>query len=180
MGLSLEEVRVPDAQETSQNRDVLLEGSLAEVLVHLVGAGKELVEVVVANVDGDAEANGTPDGVATTNPALEAEHVLGVDAELGDLLLVGGQSNKVLGDLTLAVRLLEEPRLGRVGVGGSLCGGEGLGGDQEEGGLGVRVGESLGHVGAVNVGDKVKGLVLGTVVLEGLSDHDGAAARDVG
>ncbi|GKT93537.1 hypothetical protein Ct61P_11387 [Colletotrichum tofieldiae] len=176
VSLGLEEVRVPHAEETTQDGDVLLQGGLAEVLVHLVGTGKELVEVVVADVDGDAEADGAPDGVTAADPALEAEHVLGVDAELGDLLLVGGQGDKVLGDIALAVRLLEEPRLGRVGVGGGLGGGEGLGGDEEEGGLGVRVGEGLGHVGAVNVGDEVQGLVLGTVVLEGLGDHDGAAA----
>jgi hypothetical protein len=30
-------------------------------------------------------------------------------------------------------------------------------------------------VGSVNVGDEVKGHVVGAVVLEGLGDHDGAA-----
>lgn len=175
MSLGLEEVRVPDAEKTTKDGNVLLQGGLAEVLVHGVGTGQELVEVVVADVDGNAEADGAPDGVATADPALEAEHVLGVDAELGDLLLVGRQSNEVLGDLALAVGLLEEPGLGGVGVGGGLGGGEGLGGDQEQSGLGIRVGEGLCHVGAVNVGDEVEGHVPGAVVLESLGDHDGAA-----
>ena len=129
MSLSLEEVRVPDAQETTENRNVLLEGSFAEVLVHGVGAGKELVEVVEANVEGNAQTNGAPDGVASTDPTFEAEHVLLVDTELGNLLLVVGEGNEVLGNVYLVVRLLEEPGLGSVGVGGGLGRGERLGGD---------------------------------------------------
>ena len=120
----MEKVRVPHAQETTQDGDVLLERSLAEVLVHGMGTAEELVEVVEANVKGDAETNGAPDGVATANPALEAKHVLGVDAKLGDLGLVRRQSNKVLGDFALVVRLLEEPGLGCVGIGSGnfVCG----------------------------------------------------------
>ena len=178
--LGLEKVRVPHTQETTEHGDVLLEGRLAEVLVHGVGAGEELVEVVVADVEGDAEADGAPDGVAAADPALEAEHVLAVDAELGDLGLVGGQGDEVLGDFAAAARLLEEPRLGRVGVGGGLGGGEGLGGDEEERRLWVGGVEGLGHVRAVDVGHEVEGHVLGAVVLESLGDHDGAAGREEG
>ena len=90
MRLGAEEVGVPHAQETADDGNVLLEGRLLEVLVHGVGAGKELVEVVEANVQSDAEADGAPDAVAATDPAFEAEHVLLVDSELGDLCLVGG------------------------------------------------------------------------------------------
>lgn len=175
MSLSLEEVRVPDAQETTEKRNVLLEGSLAEVLVHGVSTSKELVEVVETNVEGNAQTNGAPDGIASTNPAFEAEHVLLVDTELGNLLFVGGESNKVLGNVSLVLGLLEEPGLGSVGVGGGLGRGEGLGGDQEEGRLGVGVLEGLGDVSAVNVGNEVQSQVIRAVVLESLSDHDGTA-----
>lgn len=175
MSLSLEKVRVPHTQQTTENGNVLPEGSLAEMLVHGMSTGEELVEVLKANVDGNAEADGTPDRVSATDPALEAKHVLAVDAELGDLGLVGGEGDKVLGNLALVVGLLEEPGLGCVGVGACLGGGKGLGGDEEEGGLGVGVLEGLGHVSAVNVGDEMEGHVVGAVVLEGLCDHDGAA-----
>lgn len=175
MSLSLEKVRVPHTQQTTENGNVLPEGSLAEVLVHGMSTSEELVEVLKANINGNAEADGTPDRVSATNPALEAKHVLAVDAELGDLGLVGGEGDKVLGNLALVVGLLEEPGLGSVGVGARLGGGKGLGGDEEEGGLGVGVLEGLGHVSAVNVGDEVEGHVVGAVVLEGLGDHDGAA-----
>jgi hypothetical protein len=175
VSLGLEEVRVPDTQKTAKKRDVLLERSLAEVLVHGVSTAEELVEVVKANVESNAQTNGTPDRVSATDPALKAKHVLAVNTELGNLLFVGGEGDEMLGDLALVVGLLEEPLLGRVGVGGGLGGGEGLGGDQEKGGLGVRVLEGLGDVGSVNVGDEVEGHVIGAVVLEGLGDHDRAA-----
>lgn len=175
MSLSLEEVRVPDAQQTSQDGNVLLERGLAEVLVHSMSTAKECVEVVEANVEGNAEANGAPDGVSTADPALEAKHVLAVDSKLGHLSLVGRQGNKVLGNFAFAASLLEEPRLGSVGIGGGLGGGEGLGSNEEEGGFWVRGLEGLGHVSAVNVGNEVEGHVVGTVELEGLGDHDRAA-----
>ncbi|KAL2273297.1 hypothetical protein FJTKL_04809 [Diaporthe vaccinii] len=170
--LGVVKVAVPDTQETTDGRDVVLESCRAEVLVHLVRTSQELLKVVVADVERDGEANCAPDGVPPTDPALETEHVLAVDAELGDLGFVGGQGHEVLRDVALATCLLEEPALCRVGVGGGLSGGEGLGGDQEEGCLGVSVGEGLCDVGAVNVGHKVQGLVLSTVVLKGLGDHD--------
>lgn len=84
----------------------------------------------------------------------------------------------MLRDITLAARLLEEPGLGRVGIGGGLGGGKGLGGDQEENSLRVGVGEGLCHVSAVNVGDKVQGHVLSSVVLEGLGHHDGSPSNN--
>lgn len=109
VSLSLEKVRVPDTQQTSKDGDVLLQGSLAEVLVHGVGTAEELVKVVVADVQSNAQADGAPNRVTAADPALEPKHVGAVDAKLGDLGLVGGQGSKVLGDVSLAAGLLEEP-----------------------------------------------------------------------
>lgn len=50
VSLSAKEVAVPDTQKTSNHGNVLLQRSLKEVLVQGLGAGQELVEVVVANV----------------------------------------------------------------------------------------------------------------------------------
>lgn len=137
VGLSTKEVTVPHAQKTTEDRDVLFQRSLAEVGVHGVSTGKELVEVIEADVESNGETNGAPYGVATTNPGLKPEHVLCVNSELGDLLCVGRESNEVLGDVRLILCLLEEPCLGRVGVSSGLGGGECLGGNQEERGLRV-------------------------------------------
>jgi hypothetical protein len=173
VSLGTEEVRVPDTQETTNDGDVLLQRSLLEMLVHSMRTSEELVEVVETNVESDAQADGTPHTVASANPVGESEHVLLVDTELGNLLLVGRQSNEVLSNVLL-LSALQEPCLRSVGVGDGLGSRESLGSDEEEGGLGVGVLESLCDVSAVNVGDEVdlEGAV--GVCLESFRDHDGA------
>ena len=175
VSLGAKEIAVPDAQQTTDDGDVLLQRGLAEVLVHSVGTSQELVEVVVSNIQGDGETNGTPDGITATHPRLETEHVLLVNAKLGDLCLVGRESHKVLGDIGLVLGGLEEPFLRGVGVGGSFSGSEGLGRNQEESSFGVRVLEGFGNVGSVNVGNKVQLHVGMTIGLQSLSDHDRTA-----
>jgi hypothetical protein len=93
------EVVVPDSDESQDDGEVLLEGSLLEVLVHLVGSGKELLKVLVADGEGDRETDGGPEGVSSTDPVPELEHVVGGDAELGDGGSVGGKGDEVLGDV---------------------------------------------------------------------------------
>lgn len=172
VGLGAKEVTVPHAQKTAEDGDVLFQRSLAEVSVHGVGTGKELVEVIEADVEGNGETNSAPYGVAATNPGLESEHVLGINSELGDLLRVCRESNEMLGDMRLILSLLEEPCLGTVGIGSGLSGGECLGSDQEERGLGVRVLESLSDVCAINVGNEVQREIGVAVGLQSLGDHD--------
>lgn len=172
MGLGTIEVAVPNTEETTDDWDVLLNWSLLEVLVHGMGTGEELVEVVVTNVDGHRETNRRPNRVTSANPALEPKHVLWVDAELLDLLLVRRESHEMLGDcLIVIVGLLQEPLLCRVCIGDGFCGGEGLGGNQEEGCLWVGGTEGFGDVGSIDVAHKVEGKVPVGVWLEGLCDH---------
>ena len=77
----------------------------------------------------------------------------------------------------------EEPVPGRVGVGQRFLGGEGLGGDDEERGLGLEDFELLGDVGAIDVGDEMDAQARLAVGLERLGDHDraevGTADADV-
>ena len=174
MSLGTEKVRVPDAQQTAEHGNVLLQRRLLEVLVHGMATGEELMKVVVADVEADAETDGAPDAVATTHPVGESKHVLLVNAELGHLGLIGGQGDKVLGDVSVVLGAFEEPMLCGVGVGGRLGGGKGLGGDEKEGGLGVAVAEGLCDMRSVDVGDKVKLHVALAIGFEGLGDHDGA------
>lgn len=175
VSLGTEEVVVPDAQETTDNGDVVLERGLLEVLVHGLSTLEELLEVVEANVQGNGETNGRPDGVTATDPVLETEHVGGVNAELDDIVLVGRQGSEVLSDVLLVLSSLEEPSLSGVGVGDGLGGSEGLGGNEEESGLGVRVLEGLSNMSTVNVRDEVKSHSRSTIGLKSLSDHDRAA-----
>lgn len=166
MCLGTEEVRVPYTEQTTNDGNVLLERCLLEMFVHSVGTSKELVEVVEANVEGNTQANGTPDTVTSTDPVGEAKHVLLVNTKLGNLCLIGRESDKVLGNVLLLCAV-QEPSLGSIGVGDSLSCGESLGGNEEEGSLGVGVLESLCNVCAVNVGDEVDLEVALSVGLEG-------------
>jgi len=175
MRLSTIEIRIPNTQQTRNNRDILLQRRLTEMLIHSMSTLQELVEVLVSNVDGNAQSDSRPNTVSSTYPALEAKHVLGVDTELGDFSLVGGECNEVLGDVALSVGLLEEPFFGAVGVGDCLSSGEGLGCDEEESGFRVGVAECFGHVGTIDVGNKVEGLFAVAIEFEGFCNHDRAA-----
>lgn len=77
--------------------------------VHRVATGEELFPVLEADVNAYAKANGAPDTVTATDPACKAEHVLLVDTELRHFFLIRGQSDKVFGDVRLALGCLEEP-----------------------------------------------------------------------
>ena len=166
MGLSTKEVGIPDAEKTANDGNVVLEWCLLEVVIDGVSASKELVEVVITNVEGDRQTDGGPNGISTADPAFEAKHVLGVDSEFGNFFGVGGQGNKVLGNIFLLCGL-QEPFLCSVGIGDGLSGGEGLGGNEEESGLGVGILESLDDVSAINVGDEMQRHVSVSVGLEG-------------
>jgi hypothetical protein len=79
----------------------------------------------------------------------------------------------------------EEPLLGTIRISESFLGGEGLTGDDEEGGFGVAFSQDLGEMTAVDIATKV-GSDSGpcaSIEAEGLGDHDwaeiGAADADV-
>ena len=175
MRLRTEKVRVPHAQQAADDGDVLLQGRLLEVLVHGMGACQKFMKAFEADVQTHAEANGTPDAISTTDPALEAEHVLLVDAELGHLGLVGRQGDEMLGDVGLLLGRFQKPALGGVGVRCRLRGREGLGGDQEKGRLGIGLAQGFGDVGTVDIGDEVQGQASVAIGLQRLGDHDGTS-----
>ncbi len=91
-----------------------LERRGAEMLVHLVCAGQQRFEIVHANGDGDGQADGRPQRIATANPIPELEHVLRVDAELDDFFRVGGHGHEMLGDVRFLLRRLPGTSSGRV------------------------------------------------------------------
>ena len=137
VSLSTKHIRVVNTQKASNDWDILLQRSGSEVHIHSMCTRQELMEVLESNVDSHTQANGRPDRVTTSNPALESEHVLGIDTKFRNFGLVGREGNEVLGNVSLSICLLQEPFLGAVGICGSFCRGEGLGRDQEKRGLGI-------------------------------------------
>eukprot|EP00158_Paraphelidium_tribonemae_P008264 Partr_v1_DN28534_c0_g1_i1_m73882 len=151
VGLSTVEVVVPYSDQRKNDGQVLLQRRLAKVTVHRVTTGQHLFIVVKADIHSNRETNGRPKRVTTTNPVPEAEHVLDINSEFRHGLLVSGQGDKVLGDVLLFLGSLQEPVLGRCGIGDSLLGGEGLGSDNEHGGLRADFEQNLGQMSSVNV-----------------------------
>jgi hypothetical protein len=153
------------------------------VLVDGVEPLEHLAEPLGPDRDHEGQADGRRKGVPTAHPVPEAEHVDGVDAELGDLLRVRGHRDEVLGHGRLVAQPLEQPAAGLLGVGQRLQGGEGLGGDDEQRAGRRKVAGRLGEVGGVDVGHEpeVQGPV--RIVAQGRVGHRrpevGAADPDV-
>ena len=151
-GLCAVEVVIPQGQEAVEDGDVLLEGRGAEVLVHRMKSGEHFAEVVRTEGDHVGEADGGIHRIAAPYPIPEAEHVGGVDAELGDLLGICGDGDEVLGDGGLVTTQTgERPLAGRGGIGHCLQRGKGLGGNDKERLGGVEVVGGLREVGAVHI-----------------------------
>lgn len=176
MSLGAEEIGVPDVQQATNDWNILFERGGAEVVVHCLATCKELVPVLIADVNTHAEPNGRPDRVATANPIIEAKHVLAVDAEFLHLLRVRRESDEVLCDIALLARL-QEPMLRRSRVRYGLCGCERLTCDQEQRRLRVTILERLRHGGAVDVRHKVQLHTLLAIRLERLANHHGPQVR---
>lgn len=65
------------------------------MIVHEVSAFQELHKVVIADVDGDGEADGRPEREASAHPVPELEHVRLVNAEVFHFGGVCGQGDEV-------------------------------------------------------------------------------------
>ena len=177
-GLRAVEVVIPQGQEAVEDWDVLLEGRGAEVLIHRMESGEHFAEVVRAEGDHVGEADGGIHRIAPPYPIPEAEHVGGVDAELGDLLGICGNSDEVLGDSGFVTpETGERPLAGRGGIGHGLQRGKCLGRNDEERLSGVEVVGGLGEVGAVHIGDEAEGERAVGVVAQGLVGHHGSEIR---
>jgi hypothetical protein len=176
-------VVVPDTDDSHKNRQILLERRGLEVLVHRVRAAEELLKVLEADHERDAEADRGPERVAAADPVPEREHVRGVDPERSHRLRVRAERDKVLRDVRLVARARQEPRARALRVRDRLLRRERLGGDDEERALGVARAQRLREVRAVDVRDEVGRDVALGVRLERLGDHHrpevGAADADV-
>ena len=100
------------------------------MLIHQVRAFQQFNKVFLAQIQHDGQADGRPQAVSSAHPIPKFKHMLGVDAEFGNGFLVGGNGDKVLGDVFFAA-CLQEPIARGVGVGERFLGGERFGCDDE-------------------------------------------------
>lgn len=171
------EVVVPDSQYSQNDRQVLLEGSCPEMLVHAMGTLEQLLKVVVANDESNRESDGTPQAVSSTDPVPELEHVLLGDTELGDGLGICAQCDEVLRDMGLVLSGTEEPIPRARSVGDGFLGGERLGSNYEQSCFGVAETKGLSKMGAIDVGHEVGSEIPLGVCLQCFGNHDGTQVR---
>ena len=153
-------------------------GVRAEMLVHLVRAGQQLLEVVHAQVEGDRQADRRPERIAPADPVPELEHVRAVsmpNAATASALV--DMAAKCLATAASSWAAARNQCARRVGVGHRFLRGEGLGGHQEQRGFGVDLLERLDQVGAVDVGDEMDAQAGSAVGLQRLAHHLRAQVR---
>lgn len=173
LSLGTVEIVVPETDDSQDYGKVLLQRGFLEVLVHAVSTLEELLEVLIADNEGDRQSDGTPEGVTSTDPVPKLEHVLLGDTEGSDSLGVRTEGDEMFGNVGLIFGDLEEPVSGTLGVGDRLLSGEGLASNDEERCLRVAKLQGLGEVSSVYIGDEVGCKVPLGVSLESLSNHDG-------
>ena len=86
VGISAQEVRVPDVEQSHDQREVFLGRCRGEVLIDRAHSAEEFFEVLRA--DGDCQ-RGTDCGiyrVASAHPAPESEGIRRVDTKFSDLI----------------------------------------------------------------------------------------------
>ncbi len=177
LGLGALEVDVPDADQRHQHRHVLGEGRGEEVLVHLIGALEQLHEAVEADRERDGQADGGPHRVAPADPGPELEDVLLADAERHGRRLIGRGGDEVRAHVGVGAGVVQEPAARGMGIEQRLLGGEGLGGDDEQGGGRVEAAEHLLDMRAVDVGDEVEAEPRMAMLEQRPAGHVGAQVR---
>ena len=157
MRIAAEKITVENAREGKNNGNVAPQVGFAEVAVHGIGAGQKLLEIIHAHGKRHRQPDSRPDRVPAAHPVPELEHILRVDAEPGHLGAVGGNSHEMPGYRSLIAGFLHKPLPRRTGICHGFKGGEGLGGDNEQHGLGIHPAQGFGHMRAVDIGYKMHG-----------------------
>jgi len=174
LGLSAVKIVVPDTEDGQDDREVLLQGSLPEVLIHAVSTLEKLLKVIISDNESDRQPDSTPKGVPSTDPIPELEHVLLRYTKGGHRLGVRTEGDEMFGDVSLIFGGLEEPVSSTLSIGDCFLSSEGFAGNDEERSLGVTNPQSLGEVGSVDVRNEVGREVPLGVGLESFGNHDGA------
>ena len=146
-----EEIVIPDPERRHDHGNVLAQRGAPKVLVRLVGAGKQLFEVIHADDGGNRKTNGGPQRIPPAHPVPELEHVHGVDSKLHHRFPIGRKGYEMLGHGILDTKSVDEPLPCGPCVREGLLGGEGLGSDDEQRRLGLHFTKNLAQVRAVDV-----------------------------
>ena len=149
-----ENVAVPAAQQSHQDRNVAIDRRFAEVLIDLIGAAQEFVEPVGPDRNRERQSDARPDRIAAADPVPEAEHPRRLDAELRDLVELGRDCGEMVVHRRFA-NPLRDPCAGGRRVGHCLHSGERLRRDDEQRPRGVEAAQGVADIRPVDVGDEV-------------------------
>src|SRR4029077_17708261 len=81
-GRELQQVDVPRVDASEQRGKVLSPCGAAEMLIYLVAAAEKVIEVALADRDGERNPDRGPDGIAAPDPVPHLEAVLRMHPEL--------------------------------------------------------------------------------------------------
>src|ERR1700759_5292106 len=78
------EIVIPHSNESQDDRQIILQRRLFEMLIHAVCTFEQLLEIIVSDNQSDGKTDSTPQAISSTNPIPELEHVLFGNTKLGD------------------------------------------------------------------------------------------------
>jgi len=87
----------------------VLGGRVEKVLVHVVGAGQQLLEVPETNSKRNRQADGGPQRKAAAHPVAKLKDVFRCDPELASGFQIGRGGHEVTGDSVFVARCGEKP-----------------------------------------------------------------------
>ena len=154
MGLAAPDIAIPDPQQAHQHGDIVLQGRVLEMPVHVMAAAQEALEAVGADQNGQRQADGGPDRIAPAHPVPHGEDAVGPDAEFRHKIESSRHRREMIAHRVLS----ERPRHhgpGGAGVGHGLLGGEGFRADDEERAGWIKVHHAVGEVRAIHIGDEM-------------------------
>mmetsp|Transcript_5854 Transcript_5854/g.8860 ORF Transcript_5854/g.8860 Transcript_5854/m.8860 type:complete len:329 (-) Transcript_5854:328-1314(-) len=159
-----QETGVPHPQQTHQHRNVLSDGCVEEVLVHVAAPRQELLHHLKPVVQRQGHhPHRRAHTEAASDPVPEAEHVVGINAELLRLIQGRGHCRQMLTKHHTWIHSgnpLQEPVLQGAGVKHGLCCGEGLRHNHNQCGFWVHPFGGAGDVDGVDVRQEFEGAPL--------------------
>ena len=95
MRADIEKIDIPDADHRQHDRQVLLEGFVAKVVVHRVCAGKHASEIRHADFERNRQPDRRPHRVTPADPVPQLQPAIGRDAPGGHLVGSGRDADEM-------------------------------------------------------------------------------------
>ena len=177
-----QEVAVPDARKRQQDREVAIQRSGAEVLVHLVCAGQKIGEVPPADGQGKDKTHCGADRIASANPVPEAQPTVRRHSEIVHRTMIRGYRHELRGHRNRASPV-QQPFANPPGIGQCLRRRKRLGADHEQRRFRIHGPQDAVQLYAVDVRYEVNAESGPAISVKGLQRHHdtqiGAADADV-